>query len=156
MSLEDSKSSSLPCRIAEYIPLVKVLSEPSNQGVESCNGCRFQSRLELAFSLNSELMERAQWSLPTIRYRSIVDVYPTKSRTDGGNLENREIVDYRRYDPIIIGVVSRDTWGDGISFQDLRVGLHELMVVAIGFREPAGGQYRVSSHDVHQYLLATS
>lgn len=101
-------------------------------------------------------MERAQWSLPTIRYRSIVDVYPTKSRTDGGNLENREIVDYRRYDPIIIGVVSRDTWGDGISFQDLRVGLHELMVVAIGFREPAGGQYRVSSHDVHQYLLATS
>lgn len=101
-------------------------------------------------------MERTQWSLPTIRYRSIVDVYPTKSRTDGGNLENREIVDYRRYDPIIIGVVSRDTWGDGISFQDLRVGLHELMVVAIGFQEPAGGQYRVSSHDVHQYLLATS
>lgn len=98
-------------------------------------------------------MEWAQWSLPTIRYRSIVDVYPTKSRTDGGNLENREIVDYHRYDPIIIGVVSRDTWGDGISFQDLRVGLHELMVVAIGFQEPAGGQYRVSSHDV---LLATS
>ena len=44
-----------------------------------------------------------------------------------------------RYDPIIVGVASRDTRADGISFRDLRVGSHDLMAVAVGSRKSAGG-----------------
>lgn len=91
--------------------------------------------------------------MPDIRYRSIVCVTLRNPETDGAVLENREIVDSRRYDPIIVGVVSRDTWVNGISFQDPRIGLHDLMVAAIGFRESAGGRYKVSSRDIHQYFL---